>query len=323
MSRLLQHHLRPFVLVSVLMALGVGAGACTTTGAVTRPTILAALKKVSTQGPASERIIVKDGQGGSVRLGPRSRIRFGINDAMVTEWIVARDLRTSALGVSVGTELIASWDEISFAEVENLSGTRVLIGVVVVAAIVAVVTAIVIKMMKSKKDKSRSRSRSSGGGIFSSSSSRGRRRVYRPSLPVRRRRARRRSRRIDPLHAHRFRRSPAGVALRLAVALDARRGPKGRGPAELPVIARRRGSSAPAAGRGLAEDPAPPELRLSETRPLFTAGARRRSSYRFFGAATFGKAFLEGEAVVHPAPRPPTALLAASATSSGASNSAP
>ncbi|MCK5797404.1 MAG: hypothetical protein KAI47_09485 [Deltaproteobacteria bacterium] len=286
---------RSSMLIAIFTLSVLGSGACTTTSSVNRYKLVKALKQISTRGSASERIVLQ-GQGGrSVRLDPRSRIRFGLNGSMVTEWIPARDLRTSALGVSVGTELIASWPEISFAEVENLSGGRVLIGVVVVAAVVAVVTALVLKAMKGKKEKNSSSSASSdGGGIlgFGSGS-----KAHRRKLPVRRRHRvrvdRRRGQRIGLRSFHGRRRGPRlRGALRLAVAIDAS-SPRGqeRPPQALATATRRPSLEQASSGAVDPEQPAPPQLRLADTRPLFSAGARRRSSYRFFGAMTLGNDF--------------------------------
>ncbi len=235
----------------------VGASACSSVGTVTRPDVLAALKTASQQPPSSKRLVVK-GKSGSVRLGPRSRLRFELSDGAVTEWVHARDLRTSGLGVIVGTELLATWNEIRLAEIENLSGPKVLAGVVAVAAAVAIVAAFIAS--KGKKGKK--------GKISSGSSGRSWRARSRPSRPVRRRHYYRRL----------FRRRPAvRVAVGLALPIDASAPP--------PPLHRRRATrdAAPPS-----EVPTSATVPLSASTPLFSATARRRSSYRFFSAGSVG-----------------------------------
>jgi hypothetical protein len=243
-----------------------GASGCNTVGAVTRPDVLAALKTARAQPPSHKRLVVKDENGGSVRLGPRSRLRFELAGGMVTEWVRARELRTSDVGVTVGTELLATWNEIRLAEIENLSGPKVLAGVVAVAAAVAIVAA----LFASKGGKSGKKSKVSG----SSGSRSSRRARARRSRPVRRRH----------YYRHRPRRARVGIAIGLSV-------PVGTPPPRAPGPTATRSA-------GPEEVPTKASVPLAASKPLFSTTARRRSAVRFFGAGSVGTDLRETNGLV-------------------------
>lgn len=247
----------------IALGASLALGACNTAGLVARPTLAQKL-----QGDHHTSISLPTVDGGSQRLDPRSRIRFELGDRTVTEWVRAADLRTGKQGIFVGTELLATWEELRLAEVENLSGGKVLFGVLAVAAVVAIVVAMVAgkgkgggggKSAKVGGAKVRgSRGGGSGiGGLFGASG-RGHRRVRR---------------------RHYYRHRPH-LGLRLGLALAAGSDPPPPPPPRTESFAPREG--------GEGERPTQVEQPPAVTRPLFTKDARRRASYRFFAAASMG-----------------------------------
>ncbi len=267
-------HAALFMAIVALAATTALAGACNTLGTVSHNSLLAALERPTK--PVDGPIVATTKDGGSARIDPRSRIRFELNDGTVTPWISARKLRTSATGISVGKKLIAYWSEVRLAEVENLSGPKVLAGVVAVAAVIVIVAI----MLKGKGKL---------GGLGGSSGHSGK------SGKVRHRghvghsgRSDRvgRSARVGRHHrgsriGRRHRRSHIVVV-----------GPR------IPVVVGIHGESPPpprlpppgTSPRPIRDDETPTlaDNPVAPSHPLFSARARRNASYRFFAAGAFG-----------------------------------
>ena len=258
-------HAASFMAVVALAATTTLAGACNTLGTVSHNSLLAALERPTK--PVDRPIVATTKDGGSARIDPRSQIRFELIDGTVTPWISARKLRTSATGISVEKKLIAYWSEIRLAEVENLSGPKVLAGVVAVAAVIVIVA-----MLLKGKGKLGGLGGGSGHSI-KSGKVRHSSRVGRSARSARVGRSARIGRRHRGSHIVVVGpRIPVVVGIGVERPLPPRLPPPGTSPRPA------RDNETPT----LADNPVAP------SHPLFSARAQRNASYRFFAAGAFG-----------------------------------
>jgi hypothetical protein len=209
-----------------------------------------------------------DTDGSSVRLDPNTDLRFLLRTGEVTDWIEARDLWRSELGLSYETRegvFFVAWEEIVGVEVRNLSGGKtfaLMLGVV--AAVVVLVLAIA------------SKSGGGGSGIGSGkkrSSGHAKRPVVRRRLP-------------------RPTRGGVHVHVPLAIVLAATHGPHPHDapPPPPPPSTPPEALPAPAVAGGAEasppESPAAPES--APAARLFEGSIRRTSQIEFVGHAEAG-----------------------------------
>jgi hypothetical protein len=125
-------------------------------------------------------IALRARDGSTVRLDPNTEVRFYLRDGHVTRWVRGSELWHSAVGLSFAERkraFIVHWEQLSAAEVRNLSSGKTAAAIAVSAVIVGLVVVAIIGSGKGG---------GGGSGIGSLGGSTGGLRVSRGSRAVRR-----------------------------------------------------------------------------------------------------------------------------------------
>ncbi len=113
---------RSFQFTAVLLAALLLSSGCTTTSPIPHDGLRGALSSASTH-----KIVLLDQEGNTTRLDPNSEVRFILGAYEATPWISGRDLWVSKVGLSFEVDRgvhFLQWQEITAAEVRNLSGAK-------------------------------------------------------------------------------------------------------------------------------------------------------------------------------------------------------
>ncbi len=132
-----------FKFTAVLLAALLLSSGCTTTSPIPNDGLRGALSSASTH-----KIVLQDQEGNATRLDPNSEVRFILGAYEATPWIRGRDLWISKVGISFEVDRgvhFLQWQEITAAEVRNLSGGKtfgaMLLTVVVLGVLVVMIAA--------------------------------------------------------------------------------------------------------------------------------------------------------------------------------------